>query len=70
MSMQPIDLAGGKSVYCFNQLQLDRATDLFQENSAAGERIRQAVAQLEAECSRNEQAAIAFILIQHLNATA
>ena len=26
MSMQPIDITGGKSVYCFNQQQLDRAT--------------------------------------------
>ena len=35
-----------------------------------GERIRAAIAQLESECSRNEQATIAFILIQHLNTTA
>lgn len=70
MSMQPIDLTGGKSVYCFNQQQLDRATDLFQEESPSGERIRAAVAKLETDCSRNEQAAIAFILIQHLNTTA
>lgn len=70
MSVQPIDLTGGKSVYCFNQQQLDRAVALFQENSPAGERLRARVARLEAECTRNEQAALAFILIQHLNATA
>jgi hypothetical protein len=70
MSLPPVDLTGGKSVYCLNQQQLDRATALFQEVSPAGERLRAAVAKLEAECSRNEQAAIAFILIQHLNATA
>ena len=70
MSVQPIDLTGGKSVYCFNQQQLDRAVALFQENSPAGERLRALVARLEAECTRNEQAALAFILIQHLNATA
>jgi hypothetical protein len=69
MSMQPIDLTGGKSVYCFNQQQLDRATALFQEDAPAGQRIRAEVARLESECTRNEQAAIAFILIQHLNAT-
>lgn len=70
MSMQPIDLTGGKSVYCLNQQQLDRALELFREASPAGERIRAAVARLETGCSRNEQAAIAFVLIQHLNATA
>lgn len=70
MSVQPIDLTGGKSVYCFNQQQLDRAVALFQESSPAGERLRAMVAQLEKECTRNEQAALAFILIQHLNATA
>ena len=70
MSVHPIDLTGGKSVYCFNQQQLDRAAALFQENSPAGERLRATVAQLEAGFTRNEQATIAFILIQHLNATA
>ena len=70
MSLQPLDLTGGKSVYCLNQQQLDRARALFREDSPAGERIRAAVARLEAECSRNEQAAIAFLLIQHLQASA
>lgn len=70
MSVQPIDLTGGKSVYCLNQQQLDRAQALFQEDSPAGERIRAAVARLEAEGTRNERAAIAFLLIQHLQASA
>lgn len=69
MSVQPSDLTGGKSVYCLNQQQLDRALAMFQENSPAGERLRAAVARLEAECTRNERAAIAFLLIQHLQAT-
>ena len=70
MSLDPIDLTGGKSVYCFNEDQLDRTLELFEEDSPSGERIRAAVAHLEAECSRNEQAAIAFTLIHHLNSTA
>ena len=70
MSLQPIDLTGGKSVYCLNQQQLDRALTLATEDSPAGTRIRDAVARLEAECNRNEQAAIAFVLIQHLQTTA
>lgn len=70
MSVQPIDLTGGKSVYCLNQQQLDRAQALFLEDTPAGERIRAAVARLETDCTRNERAAIAFLLIQHLQATA
>ena len=70
MSAQPIDLTGGKSVYCLNQQQLDRALALFREDSPAGARIRAAIARLEGECSRNEQAAIAFVLIQQLQASA
>ncbi len=69
MSLQPIDITGGKSVYCFNQDQLDRATHLFEESSPSGERIRATVSKLEADYTRNEQAAVAFILIQHLNAS-
>ena len=36
MSLQPFDLTGGKSVYCLNRQQLDRAWALFQEDSPAG----------------------------------
>jgi len=69
MSLKPIDLTGGKSVYCFNQHQMDQANRLYAEESPSGEAIRAAVAQLEADCTRNEQATIAFMLIQHLNET-
>lgn len=69
MSLKPIDLTGGKSVYCFNQHQMDQANTLFAEESPSGEKIRKAVAGLEADYSRNEQATIAFMIIQHLNET-
>ncbi|MGA0333368.1 MAG: hypothetical protein ACO3N7_04095 [Kiritimatiellia bacterium] len=69
MSLKPIDLTGGKSVYCFNQHQLDQAKRLFNEESESGEKIRAAVSRLEQECTRNEQATIAFTLIEHLNET-
>lgn len=70
MSQNPIDLTGGKSVYCFNQGQLDRAVALAREDTPAGRRIRAEIDRLESGCTRNEQAAIAFLLIQRLNATA
>lgn len=69
MSLKPIDLTGGKSVYCFNQHQLDQAQRLYQEESSGGEKIREAVQRLETEYSRNEQATIAFTIIEHLNQT-
>ena len=70
MSVPPLDLTGGKSVYCLNQQQLDRALALAAEDSPAGARIRDAVARLETGCSRNERAAIAFVLIGHVQDTA
>lgn len=67
MSLKPIDLTGGKSVYCFNQHQMDQARRMLNEESEGGEKIREAVARLEKELSRNQQATVAFTLIEHLN---
>lgn len=69
MSVQPLDLTGGKSVYCFKQNQLDRAQSLAQEKSPSGERIRAVLATLQGGYSRNEQATVAFLLIHRLNTT-
>jgi hypothetical protein len=69
MSLKPIDLTGGKSVYCFNQHQMDHAHALFNEQTPEGEAIREAVGKLEATYTRNQQATIAFMLIEHLNQT-
>jgi len=69
MSLKPIDLTGGKSVYCFNQHQMDQAERLYKEESESGQRIRDAVILLEDKYTRNEQATIAFTLIEHLNQT-
>lgn len=67
MSLKPIDLTGGKSVYCFNQHQMDQARSLLNEDSESGRKIREMVAALEKDFSRNEQATLAFTLIEHLN---
>ncbi len=69
MSLKPIDLTGGKSVYCFNQQQLDRAFAMFQADDESGNKIREEVKRLESVLSRNEQATLAFVLIDHLNKT-
>lgn len=60
-------LTGGESVYCINQAQMTRTKNLVASDSKSGEKVRQVLAELEANLSRNEQAALAFTLIEHLN---
>jgi len=69
MSVDPQDITGGKSVYCFNQKQLDDAVRLFGDASEAGAALREEVARLEQELSRNQRAALAFVLIDRLAKT-
>ena len=67
MSIKPLDLTGGKSVYCFNESQLSKAFELADGETESGERIRAAVATLEKELNRNERCAVAFRVIDNLN---
>lgn len=67
MSVKPLDLTGGKSVYCFNSHQLNKAFELFEEQSESGQRIREAVETMEKDLSRNERAAMAFVIIDRLS---
>ena len=69
MSLQPIDLTGGKSVYCFNQHQMDQAFAQFNQDDESGKKVRAELDRLEKEWSRNERATLAFVLIDHLNQT-
>jgi len=66
MAVQPVDLTGGESVYCINQAQLERAFQLADADPDAGPRIRAALQGLEQDLSRNERAALAFVLIDRL----
>lgn len=68
MTIRPVDLTGGKSVYCFNQRQLNDATAMAREDTPEGRRVREEVARLESEFTRNERAAVAFLVIDRLNA--
>jgi hypothetical protein len=69
MSIEPVDLSGGKSVYCFNEAQLERAFALAREESESGEKIRAKVEELNESLTRNERAALAFVIIDVLNKT-
>lgn len=66
MSVEPVSLMGGKSVYCINEAQLNSAFDLAESDSDAGLKIRETVKNLEKELTRNERASVAFVLINHL----
>lgn len=66
MSVEPIPLMGGKSVYCINESQLKQAFQLANEDPKASPRIQAELERLEGEMSRNERAALAFVIIDRL----
>ena len=66
MATQPIDVTGGESVYCFNRYQLDTAFSLAESNTESGRKVQEAIARLETDLTRNEQAAAAFVIIDRL----
>lgn len=66
MAPEPIPLLGGKSVHCINEQQMAEAQRLAQEDPASSGKIQAALKSVEAELSRNERAALAFVIIQRL----
>lgn len=66
MTVRPIELLGGESVYCINQSQLASAFRLANEDPQSGPRIQAEIQRLEQALSRNERAALAFVLIDRL----
>lgn len=63
-----VELTGGESVYCINESQLKSALRLAEQEGESGRRIQQALADVERDLSRNERAALAFLLIERLRA--
>jgi hypothetical protein len=66
MTIKPIELLGGESVYCINQSQLANAKKLAFDDDQASPRIQAEITRLETDLSRNERAALAFVLIDRL----
>ena len=66
MSKEPISLLGGESVYCINRGQLDEAFRLADEDPEASPRIQRKIEEIEQSMSRNERAALAFVVIDRL----
>jgi len=69
MAIKPIDLTGGKSVFCFNEAQFAKAQKLAAADDESGQKIQAALAKIEEDMTRNERAALAFVLIDRLNKT-
>ena len=53
MSVRPIELLGGESVYCINQAQLRGAFRLAEEDPQSGPRIQAEIAALEGKLSKS-----------------
>ena len=61
---------GGKSVHCINEQQMAEAWRLTEEEPGSSEKIQALLEELEKDLTRNERAALAFVLISRLKATA
>ena len=66
MTKEPISLLGGKSVYCINEGQLADAMKMADEQSESGEKVRTKIEEIEADMTRNERCAMAFVLLDRL----
>jgi hypothetical protein len=63
---EPIPLLGGKSVHCINESQMAEAERLAERDEISSPKIKYHLQQLETELTRNERAALAFMLIKRL----
>ena len=70
MALNPIPLLGGKSVHCINEQQMAEAIRLVEEDPVTSVKIGDRLKELETELSRNERAALAFVIIQRLKDSA
>lgn len=66
MSIEPVSLLGGESVYCINEGQLRDAARLADEDPESSPKIQSQLETIEASLTRNERAALAFVIIERL----
>ena len=69
MGLDAKSLMGGPSAYCISTGQLDSAFHLANEHPDSAPRIQLELERLESALSRNERAALAFVLIERLRET-
>ena len=70
MARDSIPLMGGKSVHCINEQQMAEAWRLSEQEPGSSEKIQTVLEELENNLSRNERAALAFVIISRLKASA
>lgn len=70
MNSESIPLTGGKSVHCISEFQMKEAVRLGEQEGESSVRIQEALNNLEANLSRNELAALSFLIIQRLKNSA
>jgi hypothetical protein len=70
MSTQAPSILGGESVYCINHAQVDEALRLAEQDAEAAPRIQEVLRMVERSLTRNERAALAFVLIERLRSSA
>lgn len=70
MALNPIPLLGGKSVHCINEQQMAEAVRLADDDKESSPKIQAKLKELEGDLTRNELAALAFVIIQRLKSTA
>jgi hypothetical protein len=64
--LKEVDLGGGESVYCINQVQIKKAFEMANHDPESGPRIQDMIDSIESNLSKNEQAALSFVLIERL----
>ncbi len=66
MSYKEFDITGGESVYCINESQRNIARELFTRGDSTSLKLSAYLERIQQDLTRNEQAAIAFELIDGL----
>lgn len=66
MVTNPIPILGGKSVFCINEEQMKEAARIRKEDRATAQKLESILSKIERDLTRNEQAALAFTLIERL----
>ena len=66
MTHDPIPLLGGKSVHCINEQQMEEAIRLAESDAVSSPKIQERLRFLESDLTRNELAALAFVIIKRL----
>lgn len=70
MIANPIPLLGGKSVFCINEEQMREAARIREDSGESSQKINAQLEVIEQNLTRNEQAALAFTLIERLKSSA